>query len=167
MQGLVAPAVYDSSELKPAGLRALQRAVAPAGAEGVAYVTTPQELVDALSAGVRHIEITEHLDLTTLRNSFSYSGQDIMLNVSMHTWSIRVRSSPCYDTHVEPFRNRTVPCTAMDADRDPDSRTVIQLSNLHLCVAKAPNTFWVVFPSISLLVTLSTPAPPHSKVQYA
>jgi hypothetical protein len=94
MQGVVVPAVYDSSELKPAGLRTLQRAAAPAEAEGVAYVATPEELAAALSIPARHIEITEHLDLTTLRNSFSYRGQDIMLNVSMHTWSIRVRSFP-------------------------------------------------------------------------
>jgi hypothetical protein len=57
----------------------------------VPYVATPEELQAALSAGARHIEITEHLDLTTFETFNSEYGL-VKVEVSASTWSIRVCS---------------------------------------------------------------------------
>jgi hypothetical protein len=74
----------------PAMLRALQEAVSAADKTQVTYVTTPEELQAALLAGARHIEITEHLDLTDFE-PFNSAYQLVKLEVSALTWSIRVR----------------------------------------------------------------------------
>jgi indole-3-glycerol phosphate synthase len=72
--------------------RSLQQLAGPAGAanfEGVTNVTTPEELQEAVSAGARHILITEHLDLTTLK-IIPTSKLPIILGMSNNTWTIRV-----------------------------------------------------------------------------
>lgn len=51
-------------------------------------VTTPQQLLDAVEKGVRHIEIQDHLDMTTVRPQ-SLEWAD-MLEPWAATWSIRV-----------------------------------------------------------------------------
>jgi hypothetical protein len=56
--------VQDSEQgqaLRPAGLRALQQSKPK-----VTAVSTPQQLLDAVSRGDAHIEIRQHLDLTTV-----------------------------------------------------------------------------------------------------
>jgi hypothetical protein len=87
MQGVIEPAVDDLSGLHPPMLRSLQDA---AGGEGVTYVTTPDELFDAISLPARHIEITEHLDLT-IGGITTYESRYIMYKLQNYTWSIRVR----------------------------------------------------------------------------
>jgi hypothetical protein len=72
-------------------LRALQEAASAAGSAQVTYVTTPEELQGALSAGARHIEITEHLDLTPFEVFNSTYGL-VKVEVNASTWSIRVRT---------------------------------------------------------------------------
>jgi hypothetical protein len=47
--------------LRPAGLRTLQQSK-----PNVTAVSTPQQLLDAVSRGDAHIEIRQHLDLTTV-----------------------------------------------------------------------------------------------------
>jgi hypothetical protein len=91
MQGMIVPAVEDLSGLHPPMLRALQET---AGDEGVTYVATPGELFDAISRPARHIEITEHLDLTVAGFTANYAGRDVMYQLKNYTWSIRVRL-PC------------------------------------------------------------------------
>jgi hypothetical protein len=73
-------------------LRALQQTASGSGRSQFAYVTTVEELQAALSAGVRHVEITEHLDLTPYDTAFI---EDVLikLRVNNATWSIRVCSS--------------------------------------------------------------------------
>jgi hypothetical protein len=96
MQGMAEPVDNDPHNLQPASLRALQEAVASGGNEAVVYVRTPQQLVHAVSAAARHIEITEHLNLTKIDKFFSDdnfpTGYRTLLNVSVHTWSSRVRT---------------------------------------------------------------------------
>jgi hypothetical protein len=108
MQGVVAPVGDSSNELKSTALRALHEAAASTEGQEGTYVTTPQELVNALRARVQLIEITEHLDLTVLHNGTVRDGFELaaLFNVSRHTWSIRVcTSSPSstvqqrYDNH--------------------------------------------------------------------
>jgi hypothetical protein len=77
--------------------RSLQQVSGPAGAinnEGVRYVKTPEELQAAVSEGARHIQITDHLDLTTLEPSkiFPTSSLPTILGVSNNTVSIQVLS---------------------------------------------------------------------------
>jgi hypothetical protein len=76
--------------------RSLQQVAGPEGSaehEGVTYVTTPEELREAVSAGARHILITEHLNLTTLQIP-PISSLPTMLGISNSTWTIRVCASP-------------------------------------------------------------------------
>jgi hypothetical protein len=79
------------SHPKPPMLRALQQTATAAGSSQFAYVTTVEELRAALSAGVRHIEITEHLDLTPYEAAPKEFFK-VKLTVNNSTWSIRVRS---------------------------------------------------------------------------
>jgi hypothetical protein len=79
--------------------RSLKQVADPAGAanyEGVRYVTTPQELQAAVADGARHIQITDHLDLTTLEPSMILPNSFLptILGISKSTLSIQVRSSP-------------------------------------------------------------------------
>jgi hypothetical protein len=65
----------------------------------VTNVGNTRELVAAVSEGARHIQITEHLDLTaieTLWSGFDLGGQDFdeKLAFMFSTWSIRVRPIP-------------------------------------------------------------------------
>jgi hypothetical protein len=81
--------------LQPAMRRSLQQEAGPAGAadyDGVTKVTRPAELQEAVSAGARHILITEHLDLTTLK-IIPTSRLPKMLGVTNNTWTIRVGST--------------------------------------------------------------------------
>jgi hypothetical protein len=92
--------VENQSYLQLAMWRSLQVA-APAGEinhEALIYVKTPAALQAAVSAGARHIQITEHLDLTTLETSkiFLIFGLPTILAISNDTWSIRVRSSSSF-----------------------------------------------------------------------
>jgi ketol-acid reductoisomerase len=80
----------DQTQLRPAMLRALQEAVSAAEKTRVTYVATPDELQTALSAGARHIEITEHLELTFFETFNSVYGL-VKLQANASTWSIRVR----------------------------------------------------------------------------
>jgi hypothetical protein len=75
-------------------LRALQEAASAEGSAQVTYVSTPQELQTALSAGALHIEITEHLDLTSLEtfnSEWDGPGGLVKVEVVASTWSIKVR----------------------------------------------------------------------------
>lgn len=56
---------------------------------GYAIVKTPQQLLDAVVAGIRHIEIQDHLDMTTVA-PLDTEYQD-MMEPTQATWSIRVR----------------------------------------------------------------------------
>jgi hypothetical protein len=71
--------------------RALQEAEIPAENETVTYVTTKDEFFAAVNDGKRHIEIREHLDLID-EGLVDTKGRLTMMNISMHTWSIRVRT---------------------------------------------------------------------------
>jgi hypothetical protein len=96
MQDVTASTMDHPSDMKPTMLRALQEEAVHAANGDVSYVSTAKELVDALNARERHIEITEHLDLTIidkdLLNNNSSDGFLTIMNNSKHTWSIRVRS---------------------------------------------------------------------------
>lgn len=63
----------------------------------ISFVTTPQELFEAVRDGAQDIVITSHLDLTglPLRNSTQCTGCQAMLG-DVHPWtrSIRVRLIP-------------------------------------------------------------------------
>jgi hypothetical protein len=94
MQGEEAQVNYNESDLNPSLLRSLQETNGPAVAEDVRNVTTAEELQAAMNAGVRHIVITEHLDLTSLQPYIGYpTFPQIRLGLSPSTWSIRVRPS--------------------------------------------------------------------------
>jgi hypothetical protein len=84
--------------LPPAMQRSLQQAAGPAGAvnyEGVRYVKSPEKLQMAVTAGARHIQITEHLDLSTLEpsESISNSSSPTIIGISNNTLSVHVRST--------------------------------------------------------------------------
>jgi hypothetical protein len=84
--------------LMPAQLRGLQQAASSAGPADVTYVKTPLELLKATADGARHIQITEHLDLTTVAPIPSPLALDGMafqqkLKLMPSTWSIQVRPS--------------------------------------------------------------------------
>jgi hypothetical protein len=84
--------VGDDGTPGPAFLRALQAAADAAGSADVTYVTTPESLNAAVVDGRRHIEITQHLDLTTLASgNISTAAHLIKLLLGPSTWSIRVR----------------------------------------------------------------------------
>ena len=80
---------------KPTGLRALQQ---QADATEAIVVTTAQQLLDAVEAQAAHIEIRDHLDLTTVKPR-SYdarvkrmlNGADLSAGVKDFGLSIRVR----------------------------------------------------------------------------
>jgi hypothetical protein len=78
-------AIEDHQEtLKRTMLRSLQQAAEGTGSEKVVYVATANEFQAAARAGARHIEVTEHLDLTNDEAFYK-------VHVSRSTWSIRVR----------------------------------------------------------------------------
>jgi hypothetical protein len=56
----------NQEDLKPPMLRALQEAADSGGMAEVSYVATTEELQAAVDEEARHIEITQHLDLTTI-----------------------------------------------------------------------------------------------------
>jgi hypothetical protein len=92
MQGVTAPVVDYSRDLKPLVLRALQEVPAEVGYDQVTYVATATELVNAMYAKARHIEITEHLDLTAFIDTYDPFGNAVSMHLDVRTWSIRVRS---------------------------------------------------------------------------
>jgi hypothetical protein len=84
--------------LIPAQLRGLQQAASSAGPAEVTYVKTPFDLLKATADGARHIQITEHLDLTTVAPISTPPAMDEMafrdkLELTASTWSIQVRPS--------------------------------------------------------------------------
>jgi hypothetical protein len=93
MQGKEAQVNYNEGDLNPSLLRSLQDTSGPAGAEDMRNVATAEELQAAIAAGVRHIVISEHLDLTALQPYIGYPFPQIKLGLSPSTWSIRVRPS--------------------------------------------------------------------------
>jgi hypothetical protein len=96
MQGRTPQLVDDPSNLKPAMLRALQEAPGTAGNGEITYVSTANELQEALQEGARHIEIRQHLILTGIQSNSSLAIYLVKLVPSDSTWSIRVRPScPC------------------------------------------------------------------------
>jgi hypothetical protein len=74
--------------LKPAGLRTLQQSKPM-----VTAVSTPQELLDTVSRGAAHIEIRQHLDLTTVAPLYVDGSYSIILGETLpgSVQSIRVR----------------------------------------------------------------------------
>jgi hypothetical protein len=91
VQGDAALEVDNQSNLQPPILRALHEAPGPAGEAEVTYVMTPEELHAAVSEGARHIEITEHLDLTTLKADTTLTSATLFyLDFASSTRSIRV-----------------------------------------------------------------------------
>jgi hypothetical protein len=94
MQGKEIQAWGSESNVKPAFLRSLQEADGTAVAREVRYVSTAQGLRAALDGAVRHIVITEHLDLTSLQ-PFSRNFPRTKLQLLPATWSIRVRLFTC------------------------------------------------------------------------
>jgi hypothetical protein len=91
VQGDAALEVDYQRNLQPPMLRGLQEAPGPAGEAEVTYVMTPEELHAAVSQGARHIEITEHLDLTTLKADTTLPSATLFyLDLSSSIRSIRV-----------------------------------------------------------------------------
>jgi hypothetical protein len=98
----------QSETQQPPALRALQEAATAAETPDIATVTTPEQLQEALVAQVRHVEIKEHLDLTTMALSADgMSGPLLSLHESGPTWSIRVRST-CFIACLTTFTNLVV-----------------------------------------------------------
>jgi hypothetical protein len=94
MQGALAQVRKCKSKLKPCLLRTLQQAPDTSRLRQVAYVKTPRDLQEAFDTGKRHIEIREHLDLTTIETfatPFLRNRWLNGLNVTSNTFSIRVR----------------------------------------------------------------------------
>lgn len=60
------------------------------------YVSTPNDLVAAVTDGVRHVVITKHLDLTDLSNPLSTLTGGVIETTS--TVTIQVRFSILFDT---------------------------------------------------------------------
>jgi hypothetical protein len=98
MQGVSAQMRKCESKLNPCLLRTLQQAPDTSGIQQVAHVKTARDFQEALADGKRHIEIREHLDLTTidmLATPISGANYSFLVgvNVTSSTFSIRVRSS--------------------------------------------------------------------------
>jgi hypothetical protein len=95
LQGAIQAMKNHQEDLKPTMLRRLQRAAVATGSEKVVSVATSYEFQEALRTGARHIDITEHLDLTNEEVAFEDDyGDSYKLQVLPSTWSIRVRP-PC------------------------------------------------------------------------
>jgi hypothetical protein len=76
--------------MKYSMVRSLRQEAAPDGSVEVTAVTTAEGLQQAAYGGARHIEIREHLDLTTVDPAERFSS---ILSVRNSTWSISVRPS--------------------------------------------------------------------------
>jgi hypothetical protein len=66
MQIAAEATMKNQKVLKPPVLRALHEAADSGGMAEVAYVATTEELQAAVDEGARHIQITQHLDLTAI-----------------------------------------------------------------------------------------------------
>jgi hypothetical protein len=99
MQDEAAQLVEYEVNMDAVTLRNLQEASDAKGAVEVAYVSTPGELQAALAAGAPHIQIQEHLDLTTL-DAFDMDTSEkytmARLDVGSEVLSIRVRPASGY-----------------------------------------------------------------------
>jgi hypothetical protein len=94
VQGEVAHVVEYQGNMKHTMLRALQQSTSVNQSGEVAYVDTAEALRAAVLAGAQHIEIRDHLDLTSMQASDSpYVDFLTMLQLAETTISIRVRSS--------------------------------------------------------------------------
>jgi hypothetical protein len=96
MQGEATRVITYQSNVQPDMMRALQQTGDTARYTQVSVVKTARDLQQAVSEGDRHIEIRQHLDLTTM-DPLDYDDYvDIFfaLFVSSSTLSIRVRL-PC------------------------------------------------------------------------
>jgi hypothetical protein len=93
MQGEVAHVVEYRGNMKHTMLRALQQSTSLNQSGEVAYVDTAEALRAAVLAGAQHIEIRDHLDLTSMQASDSpYVDFLTVLQLAETTVSIRVRS---------------------------------------------------------------------------
>jgi hypothetical protein len=83
------------SDLKPAIQDVYQQVASESESAEVTYVRTPEELQAALSTGARHIEIIDHLDLSSLEAASidTVTSHPSKLGLSPSTWTIRVRPS--------------------------------------------------------------------------
>ncbi|NJR41402.1 MAG: hypothetical protein HC767_00825 [Akkermansiaceae bacterium] len=97
---------YDDHEAthrsKLAALPVIPSLTAPGSlslADEVTIVTAPQELMDAVMAMNRNIEIRAHLDLTYVRHSVASFPQKLMFGNLPHPWKIKVRGVPSGSTH--------------------------------------------------------------------
>jgi hypothetical protein len=100
MQNLQGEVMDHQMSLMPSQLRALQQAASSAAPAEVTYVGTASALQAAISEGARHIQITEHLDLSAIEIFLSShylhgEGFQAKFELMVSTWSIRVRPSPC------------------------------------------------------------------------
>jgi hypothetical protein len=77
---------------KATGVRALKQAASSVEGANVTYVETAEALQDAVSRGKSHIEITKHLDLTSLKN-FDGVTAPVKLHIKDSTNNLRVRIS--------------------------------------------------------------------------
>jgi hypothetical protein len=82
-------------------MRALSEAAGTGQDEDISYVSTPEELQEAVVGGVRYIEITEHLNLVSIVPSKTAAISILVKLVTADSiWSIRVRPScPCLDSN--------------------------------------------------------------------
>jgi hypothetical protein len=90
------------SDLKPAMQDVHQQVGSASVSAEVTDVRTPEELQAALSTGARHIEIINHLDLTTIQAATidNVTSHPSKLGLTPSTWTIHVRLSPTsYDVH--------------------------------------------------------------------
>jgi hypothetical protein len=91
LQGVAAQIMVHQSNMKDSMVRSLQQEAGPDGSVEVTAVTTAEGLQQAAYEGARHIEITEHLDLTTVDPADQFSDVLTILSVRESTWSISVR----------------------------------------------------------------------------
>jgi hypothetical protein len=93
MQGDATRVITYQSSLQPDMMRALQQTGDTARYTQVSLVKTARALQQSVSAGDRHIEIRQHLDLTTIDPADYDDNSDsfFVLNLSSSTLSIRVR----------------------------------------------------------------------------
>lgn len=84
--------------------------------DAVTEVATPEQLQQAVQEGARHIEVTAHMDLTSLAGALHHRG--VLLGVFLDaTKSIRVSVGFCGPCHplCHVLRSVNSPCTTKHA----------------------------------------------------
>jgi hypothetical protein len=145
MQGEATRVIPYQSNLKPDMMRALHQTAETAGYTQVSLVKTARDLQQAVSAGKRHIEIRQHLDLTTINPSDydDYSDSFFVLNLSSSTLSIRVRlPSPLVDMsmHTPAFPENCRACSVLLSIDAASSHTPRWHLHAHLRVLNLEST---------------------------